>query len=243
MKNNQNRINELKDLAQKINITFSDLNTFDIALTHRSYINESESEQSVHNERLEFLGDAVLELISSEYLFKEYPNRPEGELTSFRSAAVRTESLAEIARELGFGDFLRMSKGEAQTGGRNKDYLLANCFEAVIGSIYIDQGMEKAKDFIFRYLIVKIPAIVENRLDIDNKSKFQEIAQAILKQTPHYKVLKEDGPDHEKQFTVGIFVNEEPFGEGTGASKQKAEENAAKDALEKCLLDKRFITA
>lgn len=243
MKNNQNRINELKDLQSLIGIQFKNIELLDIALTHRSYINEAEAEIKIHNERLEFLGDAVLELITSEYLYVNYPERAEGELTSFRSAAVRTESIAENARNLGLGSLLRMSKGENLTGGRGKDYLLANCFEALIGAIYIDQGMEVALDFIQKQILTKIPNIIENRLDIDNKSKFQELAQSVFKQTPYYKVLMEEGPDHEKKFLIGVYVQDEQFGVGQGLSKQKAEEQAALDALNKCKSDKRFITA
>jgi ribonuclease-3 len=243
MRNNQNRINQLNEFCKTIGFEFHNIEILDIAFTHRSYVNENTETTPTHNERLEFLGDAVIELITSEHLFRTYPNRPEGELTSFRSAAVRTESLADIAKSLNYGEYLKMSKGEELTGGRQKDYLLANCFEAVIGAIYIDQGMAKAKEFVDKYLTVRFSNIVDNRLDIDMKSKFQEIAQAVLKQTPYYKVLKEEGPDHEKVFTVGLYVNDELFGQGQGASKQKAEEASAKDALEKCKSDKRFITA
>jgi ribonuclease-3 len=192
---------------------------------------------------LEFLGDAVLELIISEYLYNNFPERPEGELTSFRSAIVRSNSLAKCARKLGYGEVLDMSRGEEATGGREKDYLLANTFEAVLGAIFLDQGIDVARDFVLRVLIPNLQEIVDKRLDIDSKSKFQEIIQKIDKITPVYKVEREEGPDHAKTFTVTVFVGNEVFGTGSGASKQQAEEAAAEAGLKKVHTDKRYITA
>lgn len=220
-------------LSKKIGIEFKNLTLLEEALTHRSYINENREDVKIHNERSEFLGDAVLELIVSEYLYAEFPDRPEGELTSFRAATVRTESLAETSRALGIGEYLKMSQGEDATGGRDKDYLLANAFEAILGAIYLDQGYESSKKFVVEFLLPKIANIVEFRLDIDSKTKFQEVAQSIFKETPTYKLVKAQGPDHEKIFTMAVMVGSKNFGEGDGASKQRAEEAAATVALEK----------
>lgn len=220
-----------EDLAKKLGIEFNDISLLERALTHRSFLNENRSVDK-SNERLEFLGDAVLELIVSDYLFREYPNRPEGELTSFRSAIVRTESLAEASRELNFGKYLRLAKGEEESGGRDKDYILANTFEAILGAIYIDQGYQECKDLVTKILISKIDHIVEHRLDIDGKTKIQEMAQAKLGKTPTYVVLQETGPDHDKEFIVGVKIGKKILGKGKGTSKQRAEEAAAQKAIE-----------
>jgi ribonuclease-3 len=220
----------IKDLEKKLGIKFNDISLLKRALTHRSYLNENRDVEK-NNERLEFLGDAVLELIISEHLYTKYPKRPEGDLTSFRSAIVRTESLADASRELEYGKYLYMSKGEEETGGRDKDYILANTFEAVLGAIYLDQGYSKCKDLVNKILISKIPNIVKNRLDIDSKTKIQEIAQAKYKKTPTYSVLKEYGPDHNKKFVVGVKIGNKIIGKGKGDSKQKAEEAAAQKGL------------
>jgi ribonuclease-3 len=219
-----------KELAKELNIQFNDFSLLKRALTHRSYLNENRGVEK-SNERLEFLGDAVLELIISDYLYKKYPNRPEGDLTSFRSAIVRTESLAEASRELNYGKYLRMAKGEEESGGRDKDYILANTFESVLGAIYIDQGYEVCKDLVERILISKIDYIVEHRLDIDSKTKIQERAQAEYKETPTYEVIEEHGPDHDKEFVVVVKIGDRVLGQGKGASKQKAEEAAAENGL------------
>ena len=233
----------IKDLDKALNLHFNDIALLETAFTHRSVMNETTqgsrkikgagAEKRIHNERLEFLGDAVLELIISEYLFHTYPNHPEGDLTSFRAATVRTETLADTARKLHLGDYLRMSKGEALTGGRDKDYLLANTFEALLGAIYIDQGYEACKDFVHKHLVPKIQTIVENRLDIDAKTKFQEVAQAHFRQTPTYKLVKAEGPDHDRTFTMEVYVGKKAFGKGVGKTKQRAEEAAAKEGLTK----------
>jgi len=224
----------LSEYLENLGIHINNIKLFEEAFTHRSYLNEKRSDKNLsHNERLEFLGDAVLELIISEYLFKTFPNRPEGELTSFRAATVKTETLAEVARTIGYGNYLRMSNGEEATGGRDKDYLLANTFEAVLGALYLDKGYEESKIYISKILIPKIEEIVENRLDIDAKTKFQELAQELFKVTPTYKVEDESGPDHNKTFTMGVYIDLKKYGEGTGTSKQRAEDDAARKALRK----------
>jgi ribonuclease-3 len=219
------------ELAKKLNIQFNDITLLERALTHRSYLNENRNIDR-SNERLEFLGDAVLELIVSKYLYVKYPDREEGDLTSFRSAIVRTESLAQASRELGYGEYLKMAKGEEESGGRDKDYILANTFESVLGSIYIDQGFDKCKELVQKVLISKVDNIVENRLDIDNKTKIQELAQAKFRLTPTYTVVDEKGPDHDKTFTVAVKIGNKTIGKGKGSSKQKAEESAAEKGLE-----------
>lgn len=239
MKSNQ----KLNDFAEKLGYTFNDITLLETALTHRSVLNEIKDQARQHNERLEFLGDAVLELIVTEFLFATYPTRPEGELTSFRAAIVRTNSLAKFAKVLGYGEMLILSKGEEATGGREKDYILANTFEAVLGAIYLDQGFEKAREFLNKVLIPSIHEIVENRLDIDSKSRFQELIQKFEHKTPIYRVTKEEGPDHEKQFTVSVFVGDETYGTGAGASKQLAEEAAAEEGIKRIKGDKRYTIA
>ena len=219
-----------KELAKKLGIKFNDISLLDRALTHRSYLNENRKiERS--NERLEFLGDAVLELIISEHLFLDYPDREEGDLTSFRSALVRTESLADASRELNYGKYLTMAKGEEESGGRDKDYILANTFEAVLGAIYVDQGYNECKKLVDQILISKIEHIVEHRLDIDNKTRIQELTQAKYKLTPIYEVIEEQGPDHDKEFLVVVKIGNKVVGKGKGGSKQKAEEAAALEGL------------
>ena len=220
----------ISNLAKKLNINFNNIDLLQTALTHRSYLNEHKKIKE-HNERLEFLGDAVLELIVSTYLYNTYSKRPEGELTSFRSAIVKTTSLADASRELGLGEYLRMAKGEEVSGGKDKDYLLANTFEAVLGAIYLDQGYQKCKELVQEILIVKLEDIVENRLDIDSKTSIQEIAQSEFKVTPIYEVIEENGPDHDREFVVVVKLDNKIIGKGKGSSKQKAEESAATDGL------------
>ena len=221
---------QIQKIEDKLGIEFKDKNLILRAFTHRSFLNENHDVEK-HNERLEYLGDAVLEFLVSKYLFLAYPDRPEGELTSFRSAIVKTDTLAETGRELEFGSFLRMSKGEEKTGGRQKDYLLANTFEAVLGAIYLDQGMRTADSFLKKVLFIKIENIVENRLDIDPKTRFQELSQDQYRLTPTYELLSEKGPDHNKIFTMGVYLGKTEYGQGTGPSKQRAEEVAAANAL------------
>ena len=229
---------KINEFEKSIEITFSNINLLKTALTHRSYVNEHKSVNE-HNERLEFLGDAVLELIVSDYLFRKYPKRPEGELTSFRAALVRTDSLADTAKTLDIGKYLLLSKGEDDTGGREKNYLLANAFEAIVGAIYLDKGYTESRDFVLKYLIAKLDDIVQNRSDIDSKTKIQEVTQEKFKVTPTYEVVNEVGPDHEKIFTVIVKVEDRIIGEGTGSSKQKAEEMAASKGLEYLLKKKK----
>jgi ribonuclease-3 len=226
------KIEKLKEFAKTVGISMNDWSILEEAFTHRSFLNESDSNDLSHNERLEFLGDAVLELIISEHLFHNYPDRPEGDLTSFRAATVKTESLASVSREIGAGEYLQMSKGEEATGGRDKDYLLANLYESILGALYIDSGYDACKQFVEKTLIIKIAHIVENRLDIDAKTKFQEVAQKLFKETPTYKQVGAEGPDHEKTFTMAVLVGNREMGRGEGSSKQKAEEQAAQAALD-----------
>jgi len=223
--------NRLKKFCSMINIEFKDLELLKVALTHRSYCNEFKKGKIQHNERLEFLGDAALELLVSRYLFSRYTKRAEGELTSFRAATVRTESLSDEAKKLSIGEYIFMSRGEERTGGRNRPYILANTFEAIVGALYLDQGLQPTDKFLKRVLFYKISDIVKNRLDIDNKSKLQEISQEILKDTPVYEIVRSVGPDHAKVFTVKVLIKQKNFGTGKGQNKQEAEQNAASEAL------------
>jgi ribonuclease-3 len=224
---------DLQSLQEKINYHFKNEELLKRALTHRSYLNEVKGGGVEHNERSEFLGDAVLELVVTEALFVTYPDRNEGELTSFRAALVRTESLAKSAESLSLGEHILMSKGEEATGGRNRPYILANTVEAVIGAIYLDGGLQPSTEFITNLLIPKLPEIVAKRLDIDPKSRLQELAQELFKFTPIYEVVGEEGPDHDRVFTVKAIVKDEDYGVGKGKSKQEAEQNAARSALKK----------
>lgn len=219
----------LKDLQKKIGVTFKDEELLSTAFVHRSYINEHKSVKQ-HNERLEFLGDAVLELVVTEYLYQNYKN-PEGDLTNWRSALVKTESISEAAGKLGFEEYLKMSRGERASSGRSRQLILANSFEAVTGAIYLDQGYEVAKNFISRNIIVNLEKIIEQKLYIDPKSLFQEISQEKEGLTPRYEVISEEGPDHDKVFEIGVRVGDKVWGKGKGASKQLAQQEAAKAAL------------
>lgn len=222
----------IEQIEKKLDVTFKNKDLLTRAFTHRSYLNENHDADR-HNERLEYLGDAVLEFLVSKELYSKFPKRPEGELTSFRSAIVKTDTLAETARELDYGSFLRMSHGEEKTGGRHKEYLLANTFEAVLGAMYLDQGIRKCETFLRKVLFPKITYIVEHRLDIDPKTRFQELAQEFQKLTPTYELLSERGPDHDKTFTMGVYIGETEYGRGTGPSKQRAEEAAAVEGIRK----------
>jgi len=202
------------------------------AFTHRSYLNEHPEEASEHNERLEFLGDAVLELAVTEYLFEKYPEKNEGDLTSYRAALVNTSTLSMVSTGLGFNENLLLSKGEAKDTGRARQYILANIFEAVVGAIFLDQGYKGAQLFIEKNIFPLTEDIVEKGLWQDAKSRLQEVAQEKLSITPHYKVVKEDGPDHDRHFTVAVFFGDEEVIDGNGRSKQEAQQNAAKQALE-----------
>lgn len=223
---------KLQSFCEQIKVDFHDFNLLKEALTHRSHVNENGKHSINHNERLEFLGDAVLELVVTEYLFAQYPDKPEGDLTSFRAALVRTESLAEAGEELNFGEYIYMSKGEERTGGRERKAILANTFEAVMGAMYLDQGIEICRKFVSKTLLPKLDKIVQKRLDIDAKSKLQELAQEIVRVTPIYQLKAEQGPDHDKEFTMEVLLGDQVMAEGTGNSKQAAEQQAANIALE-----------
>ncbi len=218
--------------AARLGLTFSDLDLLAEALTHRSYLNEHKAAKA-HNERLEFLGDAVLELSTTHFLFEKFPQKPEGDLTAYRAALVNTYSLAETAEALGLNDMLLLSKGEARDTGRARQIILANAFEAVLGALYLDQGYEAANAFVEEHLCPKIDDIVAKRAWQDAKSRFQELAQEKRGFTPTYKTLSEEGPDHDKKFTVGVYVGSDEVARGEGKSKQEAEQAAAAAALDK----------
>ncbi len=220
-----------KFAEEKLGFRFNDVNLLVIALTHRSYVNEHKSAHE-HNERLEFLGDAVLELVSSDFLYRNY-DYPEGVMTALRAALVRTESIGDAGKELGYEPLVRLSRGEKHGSERAHDVILADCFEAVIGAIYLDQGYEKAKEFISKHILVKIDAILEEGSWRDPKSYVQELAQKIDGMTPVYRTLKEEGPDHDKKFTVGIYVGDSLKGTGVGHSKQEAQTEAAREGVKK----------
>ncbi len=222
----------LDKLEKVLNITFTDKDYLLTAITHRSYLNENRDATQDHNERMEFLGDAVLELVVTDFLFKKYPNKPEGELTAVRAALVNTISLAEASQKLGINDFLLMSKGEAKDTGRARQYILANAFEALIGAIYLDKGYETADKFIADQLFAKTDKIVEKRLWQDAKSRFQELSQEKVSITPSYQTVSQEGPDHDRIFTVGVYLQSEKVAEGKGRSKQEAEQAAAENAVE-----------
>ncbi len=218
-------------LEDAIGVTFDNKNYIVQALVHRSFLNENRDFALGHNERLEFLGDAVLELVVTEFLFETYLN-PEGELTNWRAAMVNGKNCAEVAKEMGLEPYLFLSRGESKdTSQKARDYILANAVEAVIGAIYLDQGWDISKQFINRWVISKLPHILEHGLWMDPKSRFQEASQEIVGVTPTYRVLKEEGPDHEKQFVVGVYLDKEKIAEGNGGSKQEAQIDAAEVAL------------
>jgi ribonuclease-3 len=221
---------DLSPLETKIKVQFSDKNLLQSALTHRSYLNENRKWPMPHNERLEFLGDAVLELITTEYLFRNFPN-PEGELTNLRSALVNYNMLSEIAQALNLDEYILLSRGEAKDMGRARQVILANAFEALIGAIYLDAGFESVKMFINDYVIRELEGILSTGKVLDPKSKFQELTQEKLGITPNYRVLAEWGPDHSKSFEVGVFVGERQIAKGVGSSKQEAEIAAAENGL------------
>ncbi len=224
-----------EELSKKLGVEFNNPELLQQALTHRSYLNEHRNYKLDHNERLEFLGDAVLELVVTEYLYKNFPNNPEGEMTNWRAALVNGEMLARIAGRLGVEKYLLMSRGEAKDTGRARQYLLANAFESITGAIYLDQkekGYDKCRDFIMQNVVCELPEIIEKKLYMDPKSHFQEKAQDKAGVTPSYRVTSESGPDHDKQFVVGVYLNDELIAEGKGQSKQEAQRSAAEKALE-----------
>ncbi|MEK7166911.1 MAG: ribonuclease III [Patescibacteria group bacterium] len=221
------------ELEKKINVNFKNKNLLHQALIHRSYLNENPNFYLKHNERLEFLGDAVLELIITEFLYTVYPEKSEGELTNLRASLVNSQMLSELAFELNLDEYIYLSKGEAQENsqGKARRYILANATEALIGAIYLDQNYKKTKKFIEKYFLVKLPEILIKKTYIDPKSKLQEVAQEKEKITPCYKVLKESGPDHDKHFQIGVYLEKELIAKGEGSSKQEAQVQAAKEAL------------
>jgi len=221
-----------KEFSTNIGVSFSDISLLEQALTHRSYLNENKDEKLGHNERLEFLGDAVLELATTDRLFKKYPDAPEGELTAYRAALVNTLSLATIAEELSINSFIRLSKGEAKDTGRARQFILANAVEAIIGAIYLDRGYEAAEKFVATYFYPKLDEIIKKKLWLDAKSAFQEKAQEKVGVTPEYRVLEEEGPDHDKTFKVGVFLQDVEVAVGEGPAKQEAEQSAARAGLE-----------
>ncbi len=221
---------DLNRLEKLLGVGFKNKRLLIQALTHRSYLNEH-PETKDHNERLEFLGDAVLELVVTDHLFRSY-KKPEGELTNWRAALVNSQMLSRIAKELGLGNFLLLSHGEKKDKGRAREFILANTLEALIGAIYLDKGIEGASDFIQRTVLQKLQQVLEEKLYQDPKTVFQEKAQEKLGITPHYELLKEWGPDHNKKFLVGVYLKETLIAEAEGVSKHSAEKAAAKKALE-----------
>lgn len=219
------------ELEKQIGITFADKDHLVQAFVHRSFLNENRDFPLAHNERLEFLGDAVLELVVTEHLFENYLN-PEGDLTNWRAALVNGKMCASVARDIGMDKFLFLSHGEQKdTNIKARDYILANTVEALIGALYLDQGWDTAKQFITRWILSRLPEVLEEGSWMDPKSRFQESAQEIVGITPTYRVLEEVGPDHSKTFTVGVFLEKEKVAEGTGGSKQEAQLDAAEFAL------------
>lgn len=219
------------ELAEKIGVTIKNQDFLQQAMTHRSYLNENRNYRLDHNERLEFLGDAVLELVVTRYLYDNFTN-PEGEMTAWRAALVNGEMLARVAGELDVEPHLMMSKGESKDTGRARNYLLANSIEAIIGAIYLDQDYDTAADFIARVILIHMDEVLEKKLYLDSKSYFQEKAQEHMSITPHYEVIEEAGPDHDRHFTVAVYLDKEKVGVGDGPSKQDAQRAAAQDGLE-----------
>jgi ribonuclease-3 len=224
-------MNDTELFEKQIDVTFKNKELLKQAFTHRSYLNENPESGLQHNERLEFLGDAVLELIVTEHLYKSYPDKPEGELTTWRAALVNARMLAIVAKDLKLGDYLLLSHGEARETGKARDYILANATEALLGALYLDQGLKACKIIIEQYVLSKLPQVLEEKLFEDAKSRFQELAQEKTGITPSYQVLKEWGPDHEKNFQVGVTLGKDLIAKGQGMSKQEAEQDAAKAAL------------
>lgn len=227
-------MNDIVSLQERIGISFKNEDLLRQALVHRSYLNEHGDFPLNHNERLEFLGDAVLELIVTEYLFLNFPDKPEGDLTNWRASLVNAKMLSVIASELDIESCLYLSKGESKDkNSKARQYILADAIEAIIGAMYLDSGVEAAKEFISNVVLSKLDHILKNELYFDPKSKFQEISQDKHGSTPHYEVLKEEGPDHAKIFEVGLYIADELIAVGNGSSKQEAQVQAAKAGLKK----------
>lgn len=224
-------MHDFSKFEKKFGLKFKNKDLLTQAFVHRSYLNENPKFHLFHNERLEFLGDAVLELVVTEYLFAAYPQKSEGELTNWRAALVNAKMLAKIAKDLEFNDFLLLSRGETKEMGKARHYILANTFESFIGSLYLDQGYKVSQKFIEKHLIKELPEILESRLFKDAKSLFQEKSQEKSGITPAYRVLEEWGPDHAKHFIIGVFLKDKLVAKGQGSSKQEAEDTAARNAL------------
>lgn len=222
---------DFKDLQKKLGIKFNNENLLKQAFIHRSYLNENPGLGLGHNERLEYLGDAVLELIVTDYLYKNYPDLAEGEMTSLRAALVNSQMLLRVSDRLDFNDYLYLSKGEAKEINRGRQYILANTFESFVGALYLDQGYGSSEKFILKNLIPELKNIIENKLWRDAKSLFQEAAQERVGITPTYEVLGASGPDHDKKFTVGVYLEKKLVAKGEGTSKNEAEQQAAENAL------------
>jgi ribonuclease III len=225
----------MKDFSlfeKKLGLKFKNKDLLIQAFCHRSYLNENPDFYLSHNERLEFLGDAVLELVVTEILYQNYPEKSEGELTNWRASLVNAKVLGDLARTLGFNDFLLLSKGEEKELGKARAYILADVFETLVGALYLDQGYDACRKLIKKHLTEKLPEIIEKGLFRDAKSRFQEESQERVDITPSYKVIEEWGPDHAKHFIIGVFLEEELIAKGEGSSKQEAEEKAAQNALE-----------
>ncbi len=222
---------DFETLGKTLDTQITNTQLFETAFTHRSFLNEHHGDGLVSNERLEFLGDAVLQLLSSDFLYQKYQEAPEGELTNYRSSVVCTPSLAQESQRLGYGKFLFLSKGEEATGGRDREYILANTFEAVLGALYTQNGLEFCREFVARELLYKVEDIVKEEKYKDAKSKFQELAQEKLNFTPEYVLVDSWGLDHDKTFKVQVKVGGQVFGEGVGKSKQRAEMEAAANGL------------
>jgi ribonuclease-3 len=220
-----------KKLQKNLGIKFKNENLLKQAFVHRSYLNENPAFELGHNERLEFMGDAVLELIVTEYLYQNYPDLAEGEMTNLRAALVNASMLSQIADRLGFNEYLFLSKGEVKENGRGRQYILANTLEALTGALYLDQGYRSCQNFINDKLIPELKKIIEKKLWRDAKSLFQEAAQERIGITPTYEVLSESGPDHAKKFVVGVYLGEELVAQGDGSSKNEAQQQAAENGL------------
>jgi len=227
-------MDKYKSLESKIDVNFKNRELLENIFIHRSFLNEHKSFYLPSNEKLEFLGDSVLSLITSIYLYKNYPRLEEGDYTDIKASIVRGESLAQAAKDLDIGNYLYLSKGQDKEGGRQNDNILADCFEALIAGIFIDQGFDKAYDFVIKYLFgKKLDNIIKNKLYLSPKSRLQEYSQANNKTTPVYKILEEKGPEHRRFFKIAVFIENKKLAMGTGFSKKEAEEAAAKEALEK----------
>ncbi len=233
-------MNSIIAAETSLNLSFSDKTLLQRALTHRSYLNENPNYPLDDNERLEFLGDAVLDFITADYLYHHLPEMPEGRLTNLRSALVRTEKLAQFALDFGLGTFLFLGRGEEDSGGRERLALLCDAFEAVIGALYLDQGIVATREFVLNIIEPALAEILDAETDKDAKSRLQELAQSQLRITPTYRTIDEQGPDHAKEFTVEAVIGNKSYGQGTGYSKQSAAQSAAENALKN--LEHKLIT-